>query len=81
MVAARGSLRLALEWNCSDDHLVVHGGQGSADEGANPEDPLRNETRFRCEIFRVLIFFTKFQGIDRLSTTKDIDVPSYTPIV
>ncbi|MCS4558923.1 hypothetical protein L9G74_21120, partial [Shewanella sp. C32] len=30
----------ALEWNCPDDHLVVDGSKGSANEGANPEDPM-----------------------------------------
>lgn len=35
-----GSLRPALERDGSDDHLVVDGSQRSADEGADPEDPL-----------------------------------------
>lgn len=38
---ARG-LRPALEWDRPDDHLVVDGSQGSANEGTNPEDPLQN---------------------------------------
>jgi hypothetical protein len=37
----RRSLGLALEWDGPDDHLVVDGGQGGADEGADPEDPLQ----------------------------------------
>lgn len=36
----RGSLRPALERDGPDDHLVVDGSQGGADEGADPEDPL-----------------------------------------
>jgi hypothetical protein len=36
----RGSLRPALERDGPDDHLVVDGSQGSADEGADPEDPM-----------------------------------------
>ena len=43
----RGSLRLALERDGPDDHLVVDGSQGSADEGADPEDPLQNNHRNR----------------------------------
>jgi hypothetical protein len=39
-IGSSGSLRPALEWNCSDDHLVVDGSQSSANEGADPEDPL-----------------------------------------
>jgi hypothetical protein len=37
----RGSLRPALERDGPDDHLVVDGSQGGADEGADPEDPLQ----------------------------------------
>jgi len=37
----RGSLRPALERDGPDDHLVVDGSQGSANEGADPEDPLQ----------------------------------------
>jgi hypothetical protein len=40
----RGSLRPALERDGPDDHLVVDGSQGSADEGADPEDPLQTTT-------------------------------------
>jgi len=36
------SLGPALERDRPDDHLVVDGGQGSADEGADPEDPLQS---------------------------------------
>jgi len=36
----RGSLRPALERDGPDDHLVVDGSQGSANEGADPEDPM-----------------------------------------
>jgi hypothetical protein len=40
-VQDRRSLRPALERDGPDDHLVVDGSQGSADEGPDPEDPLQ----------------------------------------
>lgn len=49
---SRGSLRFALKWNCSDDHLVVDGSQGSANEGTNPEDPLQNRKKESRKLVR-----------------------------
>jgi len=46
------SLRPALEWDGPDDHLVVDGGQGSADEGADPEDPLQRQKLLRSALLR-----------------------------
>ena len=40
--SSSSSLGPALERDRPDDHLVVDGGQGSADEGADPEDPLQS---------------------------------------
>lgn len=31
----------ALEWNGSDDYLMVHGSKSSSNEGSHPEDPLK----------------------------------------
>jgi len=40
--SSSSSLGPALERDRPDDHLVVDGRQGGADEGADPEDPLQS---------------------------------------
>ena len=55
----RGSLRPALERDGPDDHLVVDGSQGSANEGADPEDPLQNNDRNTKKVRSTLRYVNK----------------------
>lgn len=56
--SSSSSLRPALERDRPDDHLVVDGSQGSADEGADPEDPLQTMIGTGTRLYQLF-------GIDR----------------
>ena len=56
---AAAALGPALERDGPDDHLVVDGSQGSANEGADPEDPLQNNDRNTKKVRSTLRYVNK----------------------